>query len=296
MESILAAGIELIVWIQASSPAGLHAFFEVFTKLGGSWYLYMVPLVLWCVHYKTGTRLALGLAITLVVNTTLKVWIGQPRPFEMDARIISAGEAGFGLPSGHAQMVVVFWGILAAWVGKRWFWGVAIAMIGLIGYSRVHLGVHFPSDVLAGWALGALMLWAYLRERERLEGWLAASSPSRLAALAAGLGLFVVLFDQLLVGDADHLNAGAGGFIAGAGGGIAFASAQVSFEGAGVLWRRAARFALGMVATLAALGGMQAVGVPDGPLANLGVAFWTALLGAWLCLGAPWLFTRIKLG
>jgi hypothetical protein len=193
-------------------------------------------------------------------------------------------------------MVVVFWGILAAWVGKRWFWGVAIAMIGLIGYSRVHLGVHFPSDVLAGWALGALMLWAYLRERERLEGWLAASSPSRLAALAAGLGLFVVLFDQLLVGDADHLNAGAGGFIAGAGGGIAFASAQVSFEGAGVLWRRAARFALGMVATLAALGGMQAVGVPDGPLANLGVAFWTALLGAWLCLGAPWLFTRIKLG
>lgn len=95
----------------------------------------------------------------------IKLIIQRPRPPLYDARIV---QSGFSFPSGHATMAAVFYATVAAILVQsvRAIWlrvlvvlltaGVAFA----IGLSRVYLGVHYPSDVLAGWAGGAL--WALL--------------------------------------------------------------------------------------------------------------------------------------
>lgn len=77
-------------------------------------------------------------------------------------------EVGYGLPSGHAQHTLVEWGVIAAWVHRRWFSVLAVALVASIGFSRIWLGVHFPTDVLGGWLLGAVLLWIYLRYGERI--------------------------------------------------------------------------------------------------------------------------------
>ena len=92
--------------------------------------------------------------------------VGRQRPALADA-LISPG--GFSFPSGHATGAAAV-GILCAWMSTRWVvrrwgaqvgvWSVTAALIVLIGFSRVYLAVHFPTDVLAGWFLGAA--WAGL--------------------------------------------------------------------------------------------------------------------------------------
>jgi len=99
-----------------------------------------------------------------VVIWAAKHLVGRQRPGLADA-LISPG--GFSFPSGHATGAAAV-GILCAWMSTRWVvrrwgaqvgvWAVTAALIILIGFSRVYLAVHFPTDVLAGWSLGAA--WA----------------------------------------------------------------------------------------------------------------------------------------
>lgn len=97
-----------------------------------------------------------------ILSTFLKNFFDRPRP-EYSA-ITEALSASF--PSGHAMLSAVTYltlGALLARLSQRWrvrifFYGVAIILTVLVGISRVMLGVHYPSDVLAGWALGAA--WA----------------------------------------------------------------------------------------------------------------------------------------
>lgn len=294
MEPLLAPQIEWIFALQQEGPQWLWGFFSVFTDFGGRHYLWLVPGLLWCVDFRTGLRVMLLMALTIVVNTALKEWIADPRPFQFDARVISEGEDGYGLPSGHAQLVVIFWGVLAAWVGRRPFWAAAVVVMFLMGFSRVYLGVHFPSDVLAGWALGALTLWLWLRYGGQVEAWLAQQARPELLALGAGLTLLA--FDRLLVRDEHFLAAGGAGFLAGTGVAAALALRSPDFLGHGAWWRRLLRYVLGMALTIFVLGAMRRLGVPDGALAGPAVFVDLALLALWQAWVLPRLFVAIRLG
>lgn len=104
-----------------------------------------------------------GGGITAVVLVA-KVLVGRPRPTSPFALIPTSG---FSFPSGHATGAAAV-GLLCAWILCRWVvrpwaaqvsvWAASGAAIGLIGFSRLYLGVHFVTDVLAGWLLGAA--WA----------------------------------------------------------------------------------------------------------------------------------------
>lgn len=101
----------------------------------------------------------------LVVNSSLKHTFDRERP-ELSLRLIEI--ESFSFPSGHAMSSATVYLTLAVLLTrlaeqrrrKLYLLGIALLLILLVGFSRVFLGVHYPSDVLAGWAAG--LAWAQL--------------------------------------------------------------------------------------------------------------------------------------
>ncbi|UCF93465.1 MAG: phosphatase PAP2 family protein [Desulfobacterales bacterium] len=116
MQAILDRGISLILWLQQCSP-GLDWPFKFFTILGGSGFLLgIMPVIYWSIDCRQGRRLFVLLLLSAYINSAAKVLVHQPRPFEYDPQVQPLVNAsGGGLPSGHTQNAVVFWGYLMHW-------------------------------------------------------------------------------------------------------------------------------------------------------------------------------------
>ena len=93
----------------------------------------------------------------------LKALFHRPRPEEIFAHL------GYSFPSGHSFFALVVYGMLAYWLTRdmsrlrrRIAWIIALSAIALVGFSRVFLGEHYPSDVAAGFAVAVPWLWGCL--------------------------------------------------------------------------------------------------------------------------------------
>jgi membrane-associated phospholipid phosphatase len=119
--------------------------------------------MVWCVDASLGLRMGLVLLTSASLNSLLKLAVGWPRPYWVSDQVTAyAYEGSFGLPSGHAQNSMALWGRMAAGLRRRsWVIGLGL-LIFLISLSRLYLGVHFPSDVLAGWLAGGIVLALFL--------------------------------------------------------------------------------------------------------------------------------------
>lgn len=113
----------------------------------------------------TAVYLAAAAAGGAVVNSTLKAIIDRPRP-DIVSHLVEVSSASF--PSGHAMNSAVVFLTLGAVLSRihtqprvrAYILTVAVLLTLTIGFSRVYLGVHWPSDVLAGWLVGGV--WATL--------------------------------------------------------------------------------------------------------------------------------------
>ena len=125
--------------------------------------------------WRTG-RARLGLvllAVTLVgraLAEAQKYWIARARP-TLEPHLVIVKTSSF--PSGHATSSMIFYLTLALVLtaGTRWHRVAALSAVllsVLVGLSRVMLGVHWPSDVVGGWAFGMLWVLLTLRLTERL--------------------------------------------------------------------------------------------------------------------------------
>lgn len=125
-------------------------------------------------------QISLVLILAGGLSHWLKDWIDRPRP---DARhLVEASTMSF--PSGHAMSSIAFFGFLIYLVWRltstkwiRWLLSILLLLLILaIGFSRVYLGVHYPSDVLAGYAAGGACLavlitaFTYVRYRYAKKG------------------------------------------------------------------------------------------------------------------------------
>jgi undecaprenyl-diphosphatase len=152
-------------WV-APHPAVVHALNGV-SRLGGRPLL--MPLVAFAVVLlliRRRTRLAVYLVITgvgaMLLDPSLKVLVGRLRPVVGDP---VAHAPGNSFPSGHALGSMVVYGALLLVflpaVRDRWrplFIALMALIVAAVGFTRISLGVHFLSDVLAGWLLGAAWL------------------------------------------------------------------------------------------------------------------------------------------
>lgn len=154
----------LLLWIHAHASPGLDALFGLSHLLGDlpSSAVLVFGIAVW--HLARGDRRgALVWAVlaltTLALLEGLKPLVARPRP-ELWPRLLPQG--GFSFPSGHALASATFYPLLAwEFVGHRRSLtapcvALAVAMPLFIGLGRLYLGVHWPTDVAAGWALGAL--------------------------------------------------------------------------------------------------------------------------------------------
>ncbi|MBP7001892.1 phosphatase PAP2 family protein [Amaricoccus sp.] len=135
------------------------------TALGGTGVLVMVTLTaagyLWLIGRRGATALVLGASASgIAASLLLKGGFDRPRP-----DLVPHGAVTYtsSFPSSHAMMAAVVYltlAVMLARVEKRrrvriYILAVAILLTLLVGTSRVYLGVHWPTDVLAGWAAGA---------------------------------------------------------------------------------------------------------------------------------------------
>ncbi len=198
MDTILTLGIMLILFLQ--SLAGWPDLpMKFFSFLGTEeFYLFVAPALVWCVSPAIGLRTGLGLMVSGVINSIFKLLFTGPRPYWIDERVLPmSSEKSFGVPSGHAQHAMVVWGMLAAQFRRRWITILSVALIFLIGFSRLYLGMHFPHDVLAGWLIGAVLLWALLRFEKPLVSWLQHYKPLEQIVIVFGVSLSMVLVSAL---------------------------------------------------------------------------------------------------
>ena len=113
----------------------------------------------WCV--------AVNLVCVVALNTVLKFIVQRPRPDGF--RLIS--ESGYSFPSGHSMVAMAFFGLLIWMVWRyhrrdamRVVWCVCFGIvIAMVGVSRIYLGVHYASDVLAGFCVSLVWLIFYTR-------------------------------------------------------------------------------------------------------------------------------------
>lgn len=150
-----------------SWPLSLKPFFLFITALGDPLLTVGIGIavVAWGV-VQDNTRLALAGAmiwLTLGLGSLLKVLFARVRP-ETDY-VANMLVQTFSFPSGHASGATIAYGLLAylAWnlLPQPWSYvavAAAVALIVLVGISRIYLGAHFPSDVVAGWLLGIAVL------------------------------------------------------------------------------------------------------------------------------------------
>jgi membrane-associated phospholipid phosphatase len=155
-----------MMWVHQWSSPLLDKFMIGATRLGDPEIVVsviLVNLVWFLVRGRRYTALMLIVACTgaLALNVGLKLVFARPRPVLWPHLI---NEASYGFPSGHALGSLVLYGFLAyvfaCWYPRQsgWIYGIATGTVALIGLSRIYLGVHFPTDILAGYSVGILWL------------------------------------------------------------------------------------------------------------------------------------------
>jgi undecaprenyl-diphosphatase len=118
-------------------------------------------------HWRGAIALAISVLATQAVVSLAKVVAERPRPDEHGAIV---HPSGFSFPSAHSASAVALYIMLALIAGtalrgriRDSAWALAIALALAIGVSRVYLGAHYPTDVLAGWLTGGILVvgaWA----------------------------------------------------------------------------------------------------------------------------------------
>ena len=290
MTGILDWGVQVILWLQHFSPT-LDLPFKAFTYLGDeASFLLLLPLVYWCLDRRIGARLSILFGLSTYVGALAKVLMDQPRPFQYDHRVQPLVEAGGkGFPSLHTQNAVVVCGYLASQFRRTWLWVGAGLLMVFIPLSRLYLGVHFPTDLLGGYLIGALLLLLYLRLGPGVETWLTEKG------MAWQLGVALVLpgLLMLLLPTGEEIGLTGGAMLIGTSVGFVLERRWVGFE-AGGLWRkRGLRYLLGVAVLFVLRFGLKAAfsGLEPEFLFRF-VRY--ALMGLWFGAGAPWAFVRLR--
>jgi undecaprenyl-diphosphatase len=160
--------LQAVQWFQAHRAPFITGFMQLWSNLNG-----MLPMAVWSVFFgavllrrrRDDWAIALAVAIPgiMLLNTAVKYLFHRPRPAFPDAL---SQLTTYSFPSGHVAVSTVFYGMLAAYIvsnARSWPARVAtvaaaLFLIFLVALSRVYLGAHYPSDIIAAFLEGIAWL------------------------------------------------------------------------------------------------------------------------------------------
>lgn len=130
----------------------------------------ILGFIFWCYDKKYGTYIGINVMVGLVLNPLIKniFWRRRPyfdhetikcfRPVEKDADLYDIAAQGFSFPSGHSTNSVTAYSSIARYKKNKALTVLAFVIPVLVGFSRVAVGVHYPTDVVCGWLSGLLIV------------------------------------------------------------------------------------------------------------------------------------------
>jgi undecaprenyl-diphosphatase len=182
---------DIALWIHSGASPTQTAIMQVVTELGHNFFILLVPLSLIIGSYiawqarrsqQAGVAVAILDAIApsvamggaAVLSFVIKEIVGRSRPHLFPPL---SGESGPSFPSGHTLTAVAFYGMCAFLLARPlrgWaragVVALAVVIVGAVAYSRVYLGVHYPTDVLGSFILGAAWVIALAVTLNIVEG------------------------------------------------------------------------------------------------------------------------------
>lgn len=291
MDAIFQWGLDFIIMIQQIDTPLLDSFFRAITSLGDElFYLLFFPFLLWCVDFYLGIRVGIILLLSVYVNTGLKGIFQQPRPFDVLPEIQKVYASGYGFPSGHAQSSLVVWGSIAYWKKQIWIRNLSVLLILFIGFSRIYLGVHFPTDILGGWLFGGLLLGLsyFIFVKVKLD-----FIQKNMIFKIIGIALFPLILLQI------HLSPDIISSVAALTGvcyGLLLFHSFIGGIRLGYWLQRLFSFLVGVIGIGILYLGLKLIFPSEGQSFYLLYRFFRyLLLGIWISFGAPWLFIRMGL-
>ena len=142
----------------------------------------ILGFIYWCYDKKFGVFVGTNLMVGLVANPMIKNIFLRYRPYMVHSEVkclkpVHEGDLydpllqGYSFPSGHTSNSSTMYFSLPVYEKKKWLVVLGILMPFLVGLSRVCLGVHYPTDVMAGWLLGAVVvaLMSFLQKKIQVK-------------------------------------------------------------------------------------------------------------------------------
>jgi undecaprenyl-diphosphatase len=159
----------ILLWLHNMIPTSgfLTGFFEVVSKFGSAGVILLIGIIATFIYLFSGKfnkahMILLSAIFIAILQVVIKNIIGRPRP-DLFPPLIAAD--GFSMPSGHAMVSMAIYGLFAYFFcetrpeKKKLIYTLCGIFVFLVGFSRLYLGVHWPTDVIAGWGIGALVLY-----------------------------------------------------------------------------------------------------------------------------------------
>ena len=262
--------MDILYMLEKIRVPGLNEFMLGVTELGGELpFLIIAMIVFWCVDKRRGYYvLSVGFLGTLT-NQFMKLWFRVPRPWVLDPEFTILEEAreaatGYSFPSGHTQNSVGTFGALAVTTKNKWLRIAAIALVILVPFSRMYVGVHTPVDVLVAAATAVIFLVALHPVVFRKDGKHIPALLAVMTALAVAFICFVEFYPFPADIDASNLTSGVKnaytlfGALAGLIVVYIVDEKYLRFNTEAVWWAQIIKVILGLLAVLMIKAGMKA--------------------------------------
>ena len=279
-------GTQFLLALQQARTPTLNALFLFITELhGDNFYLFIFPLLYWCLNKQLAVRLAYLFFFGYDFgNGFLKDLFHTPRPSDPRLEVLVT-ETSYAFPSGHAQGGLIFWFYLAYSVRRAWFWVAATLLVLLISFSRLYLGIHFPQDVVGGLLIGLVVLALFAWLEPHVAPIVARWPWLQQMAVGALLPLLIFFLAR------SDTSARALGLLCGAGIALPLEARTIRFSVNGPPWQRLLRFAVGFVVVLIFYLGLSAL-LPHTDMMRF-IRY--AIVGIAMLWLAPWLIVRLGL-
>lgn len=163
--------INLMIWLQQVLGEKMIPVGTFLTLFGEEVMLVAIlGFLYWSYDKKMGKFVGINIAVALVWNPLIKNIFVRRRPYfdtpeikclkpvSSEGDIYDIAVQGYSFPSGHTMNATTTYGSIAYLLKKKWSWIVAPILAFLVGFSRVYLGNHFPTDVMVGWIMGAVIV------------------------------------------------------------------------------------------------------------------------------------------